>query len=219
MSSYFVIGLGSFGSAVASELFRMGHEVMVIDEQEQLVAKIADNVTHAIVGDAKDESVLKSIGVHNFDGVVVAVSNELSNSILITLLLKEMGVKKIVCKAQGDRHAKALSLIGADIIVRPENDMGKRLAHALAQKNIIEYIEISSDYSIIEFLAPQEWIGKSISENRLRNKFQITVIAIRNSDHTIVEVSPNSDYIIKENDLLVILGSNKNLSKIGAIKI
>ena len=130
MKSYLVIGMGRFGRAIAAELHDMKQEVMVIDEDEKVITQIMQNVTDAMIGDAKDEAVLRSLGVQNFDCVIVAIAKQ-EDSILISMMLKEMGVSSIVCKAQSELHAKILSLIGVDRVVRPEHDMGKQLAHSL----------------------------------------------------------------------------------------
>ena len=131
MKSFLVIGMGRFGSAVATELYSMRNEVLVVDEHEENITHIMNQVTQAVIGDAKDETVLRSLGVQNFDSVIVAIADKLEDSILITMMLKEMGVKYVVCKAQNELHAKILSQIGADKIVRPEYDMGKQLAYSL----------------------------------------------------------------------------------------
>ena len=128
--SYLVIGMGRFGKAIATELYQMKHEVMVIDEHEKDITPVMNDVTEAIIGDAKDETVLRSLGIQNFDCVIVAIAKQ-EDSILINMMVKEMGAKFIISKAQGERHAKILSLIGVDRIVRPEHDMGKQIAHSL----------------------------------------------------------------------------------------
>ena len=130
MKSYLVIGMGRFGSAIATELYRMKHEVMAIDEHEKDIIPIMNHVTDAIVGDAKDEAVLRSLGVQNFDCVIVAIAR-LEDNILISMMLKEMGAHSLFCKAQSELHAKILSSIGVDRIIRPEHDMGKQIAHSL----------------------------------------------------------------------------------------
>lgn len=131
MESFVIIGMGRFGSAVATELFCMKRDVLVLDEHEECIAPVMDYVTESIIGDAKDETVLRSLGIQNFDCVVVAIANKLEDSILITMMLKEMGAKFVVCKAQNELHAKILTQLGADKVVRPEFDMGRQLAHSL----------------------------------------------------------------------------------------
>ncbi len=218
MKSYLVIGLGRFGSSLACELYKMGHEVLGIDENEEIVQKYADFITHAIVGDAKDEVVLKSIGARNFDCAIVAMADDSQDSILVTLMLKEMGVKEVVCKVQSDLHKKVLKRVGADRVVFPERDMGVRLAMNLASSNIIDFIELSDDFSIIEIMAPRIWAGSSIIEINVRANYGINIIAARDPEHREVTVSPPANYVIKDNDVLVMVGSNEDLTRIQSLQ-
>lgn len=218
MSSYLVIGMGRFGSSIATELYSLGHEVLAVDEDEDTAALIADHVTNVIIGDAKDEAVLQSLGVQNFDCVIVAMAGTIEDSILITLMLKEQGAKQIVCKAQNERHAKVLTLVGADKVVRPEFDMGKRVAHSLAQQNIIDYIELSHDYSIMEIITPSHWVDKSIVKNNLRRKYGITIIAIRGADSDKIKFSPSADVILNQGDILTVIGSKHDLNAVSSVK-
>jgi len=196
----------------------MKHDVMVVDEHEDAVAGIADQVTNVVIGDAKDEAVLRSLGVQNFDCVVVAIAGSIEDSVLTTITLKEMGSKMVVCKAQNERHAKILTQLGADKVIHPESDMGKRVAHSLARQNIVDYLEISPDYGVIEIIAPKHWLDKSIMKNHLRKKHGITIIAIRNAETDEVEFSPNADTVLREGDVLTVIGSKKDLDAICAIK-
>ena len=214
MGSFLVIGMGRFGSAVATELCRMKHDVMIVDEHEDNVSHIADQVTNVIIGDARDEAVLRSLGIKNFDCVVVAIAGVIEGSVLTTIMLKEMGAKKIVCKAQNEWHAKILTQLGADKVVRPESDMGKRVAHSLTQQNIIDYLEISHEYGIIELITPTGWVGKSIVSNNLRRKYGITVIAIRDTENDKVKFSPNADTVLNAGNILTIIGAMKDLDKL-----
>ena len=164
MKSFLIIGLGRFGEALARELFRLGHEVMVVDKDEDAVTRIADYVTHSLVADVRDENVLRTIGARNFDHAIVAFSENIQDNILVTLMLKEMGVRDVISKGTNDLHVKVLKKIGADRIVFPESDMGVRLAQTLSSGNIIDYIEISENYSISEIATPKKWIGNSIKK-------------------------------------------------------
>lgn len=214
MGSFLVIGMGRFGSSVAMELFNLGNEVLIIDEHEDNVSRFADRVTSAIVGDAKDEAVLNAVGIHNFDCVVVAMAGSIEDSIIITILLKEIGVKKVVCKAQNEHHAKALTLIGADKVVRPEYDMGKRVAHSLTHKSFIDFFELSPDLSIVEITTPKEWADKTIIESNLRRKYGITLLAIHRVNSKGLLVAPNADVVLKADDILVVFGSTKDINAI-----
>ena len=218
MGSFLVIGMGRFGKSVATELYKMKHEVLVVDEIEDKITDIVDLVTDVVVGDAKDEAVLRSVDVRSFDCVVVAMAGTIEDSILITMMLKEMEVKSIVCKAQNERHAKILSQLGADKVIRPEYDMGKRIAHLLARHNVIDFLEISSDYSVMEIITPKSWVGKSIVKNNLRRKYGITVIAIRSAETGGMKFSPKAEAVLCDGDILVVIGSNHELDALSRVK-
>ena len=212
MRSFVVLGIGSFGASVANTLYKLGYEVLAIDEDEETIQDISDDVTHAVVGDATDENVLKSLGVRNFDVAVVAIGGDIQASILVTLLLKEMGIKYILAKAHNDLHAKVLSKVGADRVIFPELDMGIRVAHNLVSTNILDYIELSPDYSIIEIKIPQQWEGKTLKDVNARVKYGINIMAIKNGAD--INISPKADDILTKNDVLVVIGSNGDLNKL-----
>lgn len=218
MGSYLVIGAGRFGSSVATELYQMKHDVLVIDECDENVATIVNQVTEVVIGDAKDEVVLRSLDIYSFDCVIVAMSGSIEDSIMPTIMLKEMGAKKIVCKAQNEWHAKILALLGADKIIRPESDMGRRVAHSLVQRNVVDYLELSSDYSIMEIKTPMHWVGKSISEINIRRKHGITVIAIRNAETDKMMFHHDADIVLQEGDVLTIVGTKKDLQSISVLR-
>ncbi|MCL2059440.1 MAG: TrkA family potassium uptake protein [Oscillospiraceae bacterium] len=218
MGSFLVIGMGRFGRSVATELFQMRHDVLAVDEREENISGIVDQVTDVIIGDAKDEAVLRSLEVQNFDCVVVAMAGVVEDSVLTTIMLKEMGAKQIVCKSQNEWHAKILSQLGADRVVRPEWDMGKRVAHSLAKKNIVDYLEISPEYGVIEMITPAHWADKSIVDSSLRRKYGITVIAIRDAKTAKVKFSPQAETVLGRDDILTIIGAKKDLDRIGELK-
>lgn len=205
MKSFAVIGAGRFGRAVATTLYDLGCEVLVIDRDEEIIQRIADDVTHAVTIRTLDEPTLKSLGIRNFDVVIVAIGDELEASVLVTLLLKDMGVNNVISKANGELHAKVLSKIGADKVVLPEYDMGVRIANQLVNTNVIDHIELSPEYSIAEISTPTQWIGMSLIELDLRAKHNINVIAIKNKDS--VNVNPSPEYIVKAADVLAVVGS------------
>lgn len=214
MKQFVIIGIGRFGGAVAERLCQLDHEVLAIDTNEEAIKRISDKVTHAVTADATDESVLKSLGVRNFDVAVVAIGNNLESSIMITLMLKDMGVSYIVAKAQNELHAKVLLKIGADKIVFPERDMGERVAHNLISSNILEYIELSPEHSIIEYAAPKSWVGKDLRDINMRAKYGVTVVAMRNMNDEEINISPKADNEIKEGDIMIVIGSNEDLKKL-----
>lgn len=209
MKTFAVIGLGRFGTSLAITLCRMGHEVLAIDEDEKKVEEIIEFVTHAVQADAKDEQALKELDIKNFDAVIVSVGKEAS--IWVTVMLKEMGVKKVIAKAQTELHGKVLSRVGADKVVFPERDMGERVARALVSDNIIEQITLSPEHSIIEMIAPPKFIGKTLQDIALGREFGVTVLAIRRGKEILI--SPNAKTEIMEGDLLVIIGRNEQLEK------
>ena len=205
MKSFAVIGAGRFGRSVATTLYSLGCEVLVIDRNEEVIQSIADEVTHAVAVKALDESIMKSLGIRNFDAAIVAIGDELESSVLLTLMLKEVGVKYVVSKAQGELHAKVLSKIGVDKVVLPEHDMGERIANQLVNTNVIDLIELSPEYSIAEISPPCQWIGKSLQQLNLRVKHKINIIAIKNKNE--VNINPGADYVIQQDDELAVVGS------------
>lgn len=214
MKQFIVIGIGRFGSGVAERLCELGQEVLAIDTDEEAIQKISERVTHAVTADATDENILKSLGVRNFDAAVVAIGSDIQSSILTTLMLKEMGVKYVVAKAQNELHAKVLLRIGADKIVFPERDMGERVAHNLISSNILEYIELSPEHSIIEYAVPKSWVGKNLRDINMRAKFGVTVVAIRCKNDERINISPKADNEIKEGDIMIVIGKNDELKKL-----
>ncbi|PKM79979.1 MAG: potassium uptake system protein [Firmicutes bacterium HGW-Firmicutes-14] len=209
MKQFAVIGLGRFGTSVAKTLNMMGYEVLAVDDDQNRIQEIVNDVTHAIQADAKDEQALKALGIRNFDVVIVAIGQDMQASILVTVLLKELGVKCVVTKAQTELHGKVLVKVGADKVVYPERDMGTRVAHSLVSSNVLDHIEISPDHSILEVIIPDNLVGKSLMESALRAKFGVTVMAIKRGNDIIV--SPPPDDPMQEGDILVVIGENKKL--------
>ncbi|SCJ56068.1 Ktr system potassium uptake protein A [uncultured Clostridium sp.] len=212
---FVVIGLGRFGESVAKTLYGLGHDVLAIDMDEDMVQEISDSVTHAVQMDATDESALRTLGLRNFDVAVVTIGSNIQASTMVTLLVKELGVKYIIAKGQSDLHAKVLYKIGADRVVLPEKDMGVRVAHNLVSASILDYIELSPDYSIMEMKALEEWNGKTLTELKLRSKYGINVMAIKKNDD--INISPSADEIISADDIIVAIGSAEDLAKIEEI--
>ena len=212
MKNFAVIGLGSFGTAVARELFEVGHDVLAFDLDRERVQAVADLVTHAVTGDARDPAVLRAVGISDYDCVVVSVGTDVGSSALITMRLKEAGVPKVVCKAMSHIHQRLLEKVGADRVVFPEHEMGIKVAQGLARSNILNYIELSDDYGIVEVDLPTGWQGKSIRELDIRAKYSLNVIGVRRG--TDVSVSPSADYILAANDKLMVLGRDVDIERI-----
>ena len=210
MDTYAVIGLGTFGSAVAAELMNSGCEVLAIDHNEEKVQRIADSVTDAVVADARDESVLRSLEIVHYDCCVVCIGEDVAASILVTLTLKEMGVKRVVCKACDEIHKKALLKVGAERAVIPEKEMAGRCAQSLVCPSVVDYFELSDEYAIMERRAPDAWEGKSLRQLNIRAKYGVSVIAFRRAGRLVV--APHPDDLIQAGDMLVLLGQSDDLS-------
>ncbi len=217
MKQFAVIGLGRFGTSVAVTLTTMGYEVLAIDNDEDRVNGIIEEVTHAVQVDALDEHALKAVGIRNFDVVVVAIGHEVQASILVTVMLKEMGVGKVVAKAQTALHGKVLERVGADKVVYPERDMGVKVAHALVSKNIMDQISLSPEYSLVEMVAPPQFVNKTLVESGARQKYGVSILAIRRDKDMII--SPNATQMIREGDVLVVIGKGEKLQKFDTVEI
>lgn len=210
---FVVIGLGRFGTSVAKTLYESGHDVLAIDKDEDLVQEISDDVTHAVQMDATDENALRTLGIRNFDVAVITIGSSIQASVMVTLIVKELGIKYIIAKGNSDLHAKVLYKIGADRVILPEKDMGVRVAHNLVSSNILDYIELSPDYSIVEIEVPDMWVGKTLSGLNVRANFGINIMAIRKSDD-VVNISPNADDVIESGDILIAIGGSDELGKL-----
>jgi trk system potassium uptake protein len=206
-----VIGLGRFGGSICRALSEQGMEVMAIDNNEERVNQFAMIVSHAVVGDTTDEAVLKSLGIRNFDHVIVAIGDDIQSSILTTLILKELGVKNITVKAQNDYHEKVLLKIGADHVVHPERDMGKRIAHNIISNNVLDYLELSDQHSIVEIVASDNLDGHSLIDLDIRAKYGINIVAIKRQDDILV--SPQASEVIRKGDILIVIGADLDINR------
>jgi len=207
-----VIGLGRFGASVARTLQQLGVSVMGIDTLEERVSEVAGVLTQAVQADATDEHVVKELGVRNCDAVVVAIGSSISASLMVTVMLKDIGVKYLVAKASTELHARALKLVGADRVVLPERDMGKRIANCLVSPSLLDYIDLSPDHSVIEVTATEYLVGKTLRQLDLRNRYDANVIALRRGSR--LNMAPRADDIIEANDVLVLIGGNEGLDRL-----
>ena len=212
MGRFAVIGLGKFGSAVARSLFEKGHEVIGIDSSRERVQEMRDEATQAIVADCTDQDTLKALGIEEADAVVVSLGERMDASTLVTLYLKELGVKKIVAKAVSEDHGKILALIGATEIVHPERDSAMRVATALGVKSILEYLPIGVGFSLVELLAPQEFRGRTLADLQIRATYHVQVVAVKNGDR--LDLVPGGSYEVREGDILVLIGRNEDLAQL-----
>lgn len=212
MKSYVVIGLGRFGQGVARQLCELGAEVLAMDVRSDLVQQVANDVTHAVVGDAQDKEVLRALGVKEFDCAVIAIGEDLAASVLTVMNLQELGVPYIVCKAHDETHRRVLEKLGVQRVVIPEKEQAQRLARSLHSHNVLEYIELSQEYGILEVPAPKSWVGKSLKELNVRAKLGVNIIAVESGKKT--NVSPSADYRICSGDIMVVLGDNMALEAV-----
>ena len=212
MKSYVVIGLGRFGTEMALKLYDCGEDILAIDTDENIIDKISDRVTKAVAADARDLDVLRKLGVEDFDRAVVAVGSDLAASALITMNLKTLGVPFIICKAHDDTYREILEKLGADRVIIPEREMADKLANGLTTAGVMEYIELSSEYGIVEITPPAEWLGKTIRALELRSRYGANVIAVRRGED--LRIPPEIDTPLEDDFILVILGSYKVIEKL-----
>lgn len=212
MKQFLVLGLGRFGLSLAITLKEKGCEVLGIDSREDLVQVASEHLTHAVQMDATDERALLSLGAKNFDVAVVAIGQDIESSILCTLILKDIGIPYVVAKAQSHLHGKVLQKTGADRVVFPERDMGVRVANNLISTNLLDYIELSDDFSIMEMKAPEFTVGKTLAQLRLPNLFGINIIAIKTGEE--INITPGADDTINSGDTLVVVGTNRELTRL-----
>lgn len=209
MKQFAVIGLGRFGSSLAKELVSQGFEVLGIDRDEETVDEMSDILTHAIVADSTEEETLRSIGIRNFDCAIVAIGDDIQASIMTAILLKDLGVKMVVAKALTELHGKVLERLGVDRVIYPERDMGIRVAHQLVNPNLLDYIELSKDYTIVELSVPGKLNGITLKELDPRAKYGCSVVAINKKSGVII--APVATDVINERDVMVIIGTNKQI--------
>ncbi len=212
MKSFVVIGLGRFGTRIAKKLYATDCEVLAIDIDNEKIQQIAEEVTQAVAADARDKDILRALGVQSCDVAIVAIGGDMSASVFVTMNLKELDVPYIVAKAQGPMHQRILEKLGADLAIIPEREMADRLAHKLVEPNLLDFIEISEDYSLVEEQAPQVWFNKSIRDLSVRARLGINIIAVKNGKE--INIAPGADYVIREGDVVVILGKDEALMKL-----
>ncbi|GGB59013.1 potassium transporter Trk [Virgibacillus dakarensis] len=206
-----VIGLGRFGGSICRELSMEGMEVLAIDIDEDKVNEFKNIASHAVIADSTDEATLKDLGIKNIDHVIVAIGDNIQASILTTVVLTDFNIKKITVKAQNDYHEKILNKIGADQVVHPERDMGKRIAHNIISNNILDYLELSDDHSIVEVKVGAKMLGKSLIDLDIRANYGCNVVAIKQGKD--INVSPSAEDKLKEDDILIVIGADKDISR------
>ena len=206
---YIVVGLGRFGSAIAETLCEAGEEVLGVDIDMELVEAMRDRITHTVQLNAMDREALEALGVRDFDVAFVTMGSDIRASGTITLMLKELGVRRVIAKAHDDFHGRMLEKLGADKVLFPERDMGRRVAHNIVSGNIVDYLELSPDYSMAEVRPMPEWVGKSLKDLELRSRMGVNIIAIKRDE--VVNPMPQPDSVIKEDDALLVVAREETL--------
>ena len=215
MKQIAVLGLGRFGRSLAITLMNLGHDVLGVDSNGEIVEEMSPLLTSCVQADVKDERALKALGLRNFDTVVLSIG-DLQPCIFATMILKEMGVQKVVCKATSDLNAKILSRVGADKVIFPERDMGIRLARSIANADILDYIMLSKTHGMVEMTAPQGWVGKSIRETDARAKHGINIVAIYRQGQMMV--TPSSDEKLMAGDAIFVIGNHEQIDKLSQLQ-
>ncbi|MBG9795899.1 potassium uptake system protein [Paenibacillus dendritiformis] len=211
LQQFAVVGMGRFGSSLAQELVELGHQVLGIDKDEEVVSEMNNVLTHAVVADASDEDVLRSLGIRNFDCAIVAIGNDLQTSILVSIQMKELGVKKVVAKAVSELHGRVLERIGVDRVIYPERDMGIRVAHQLVSPNLLDYIELSKDYTIAELSVPGSLCGKTLKDVNPRARYGCSIVALHKPNGVII--APSAEDVLQDEDVMVVIGTNAQIDQ------
>ena len=211
---YLVLGLGRFGMSIAKTLCELGQEVLAVDSDAELVNDIAPHVTQAMQLDATNEDVLATLGVNNFDAAIVSIGQNTRDSILVCVILKELGVPYLIAKANDDLHAKVLRKIGADRVIFPERDMGARVARSILTPNVLDLMNLSDDYQIIEIRVPSKWVGNSIIGLNVRRHYGLNILAIHRQERFLV--SPAPDMLFASGDTLLVMGKKEDIERLEA---
>ena len=214
MKQFAIIGLGNFGRFLATHLYEKGHEVLVIDKNPNVVQDIKDSVSQAVVADATDRRALDALGIKKMDAVIVCTGTVLSDSILIALNLKDMGVSNILAKAISDPHSRILFKLGISDVFFPERDQAISLSERLHNPNILEYLPFIEGYSIVELATPEEFVGQTLQELDLRNQYGVQVVAVRELVPDHLNLVPGADTVLKDSDILILIGSNEALNQL-----
>lgn len=210
--SFAVIGLGFFGMALATALAEADCDVLAIDDKEENIQEIAEKVTYAVKADVREAGVLKALGVQDVDVAIITISESIEGSIMATIQAKDLGVPFVMAKAQNELHGRMLSKIGADQIIYPERSMGIRVAHNLLTSGFVDLFELSADFSVAEFKIPKSWAGKTLIELKIREKYKITIIGIKQEEN--VEVSPDPRVPLPAGSTLIAVGKNEDLNAV-----
>jgi trk system potassium uptake protein TrkA len=209
-----VVGLGIFGFNIAKDLFENGFEVIAIDKNKEVINRIRDFSTKAVLADATDRELLEMIGIQPDDTVIVSFGEDLAASTLLTLHLKEMHVKSIIVKAPNEDHKRILEKVGATEVIIPEKAMASKVAKGLISPNVLDFLPVSEDFTISEVAPPAGFLGKTLADLRLRGKYHVEVIAIRDVLSDNIQLVPRADFVIKDSDILIVIGKEADIQKI-----
>lgn len=212
VQTFCIIGLTPFGQTIARALEEQGCQVLVLDEEDELVQSMSEIATDAIVGDPLKEATLLAVGIKSYSCVIVCFSDRLDDSIQLTMMLKDLGVQQVVVRASSELECKIFRKLGADQVVFPEQDMGRKLAATIAKRDVLDYLTYSDEYSIVERKVPKSWVGKNLIECNVRAKYGVNVIAVRHGGQTDFNISPQRPF--EEEDVLMLIGSNEGIGKI-----
>lgn len=207
-----VIGLGRFGSTVAKTVANMGHEVLGVDKDEDMVQKISPYVTHAVVADTSDEDALRELSLNQFDVVVIGIGDNLQGNLMTAMLVKEIGVEYIIAKAQDIMQGKLLEKIGVDLVIYPESDMAIRVAQMLVREHVVDYLQLSKDIGLVEMETPEYLQGKNLIEANIRVRFNVSVVAIRRNNDVIAPPDPHGP--LMASDMLLIIGRDEDITRL-----
>ena len=214
MGKFAVIGLGNFGSTVAKVLFELGHELIVLDQEEDLVNAANKFCTVGLIGQATDKSLLASLHVKILDAVFVSLGHQVADSILVTLHLKDLEAKRVVAKIISEDHGRILQKVGADDIVFPERDMAVSVANHVASPTIMNYLAISPEYSIQEVVPKPDFIGQTLAEARIRADYSVNVIGVRDMTEDKITLNPPANFVIKGSDILLVIGARDDMARL-----
>jgi trk system potassium uptake protein TrkA len=209
-----VVGLGIFGFNIAKDLFENGFEVIAIDKNKEVINRIRDFSTKAVLADATDRELLEMIGIQPHDIVIVSFGEDLAASTLLTLHLKEMNVKSIIVKAPNEDHKRILEKVGATEVIIPEKAMASKVAKGLISPNVLDFLPVSEDFTISEVAPPAGFLGKTLADLRLRGKYHVEVIAVRDVLSDKIQLVPRADFVIKDSDILIVIGKEADIQKI-----
>ena len=211
MKQFIVAGLGRFGSSLATTLTNKGHNVLAIDKNKERVQKLSNLVTHAVEADISNKSVITNLGISNFDVAIVSIGNDIQVKVLATIIFRELGVPYIVAKAEDKLQGNVLTKVGADKVVYPERDMGMKIANNLMSPNVFDYIELSSNYSIMELPVSDFMVDQTLSNMNFRSKYNVNVVAIKRDNN--INLSPGAEDHLQKDDSLIIIGRNEDIMK------